>query len=756
MATEFWTFMTYLTKEELVLTIRECWDDFLKQLEFSEDLQASDFIPISDEHREELPIFFKTVTSFVESGLKKLDQMSDEDFEIVKQVISEVGKLYQSDEIKCKENTDISFAALKAVEAEVEELNRKYRFNYNVYFLIAEVLAFLTGVSLNNAALIIQYIIQEFLWDNASLIISEFLWATICVLFLITSILAFYHFRIFITLVTQPSTKNIVSLMTSGYADAILDNVKRNIEKCNRDPVKLTKLLRPYMRTLLTPLQSMCYMNLLKRQERFGMFSKQFSNKNMVEFEEDIHRRFIEYIGKMLSIEDALEVCTKKQLALVHFSKNLLTHLQKYPFILNENGTCRELSQEDKDRIEPHLKSIDTFLYESTEFLLHMQAMKTDILNIDKSYISSTPFYTCNFPVYDPDDKDFLGRGSFGHVRKIEYGFTSEQGLNKHMAVKRLKLNAKKREKYIIDAYKMFYERSILDKLKHENIVNVIHAWIQYPYSESLQPITDDGFEMYVIMEFCDSSLKKYVKERGAIDENENLVIITDILKGLKFLHENQYIHRDIKPDNILIKKTKDRNIYVLGDFGSARRIPIKRLFSENMMKNDSDKTNDADEVDLFTLSKGSLGTHPYAAPEFKIKEQFYNDKVDIFSLGKIIELDLYGEEESLLPKNLEDFVKSMIHENPESRPSSEECLQFFSQFLPNTSRNELTQDDLENAPENEEESDDHENKLESLVKRIEERFTQDGFTNDDFPLLGLIDQRFCPIFIHLYEKRKT
>ncbi|ELP89831.1 Ephrin type-A receptor 4A, putative [Entamoeba invadens IP1] len=90
--------------------------------------------------------------------------------------------------------------------------------------------------------------------------------------------------------------------------------------------------------------------------------------------------------------------------------------------------------------------------------------------------------------------------------------------------------------------------------------------------------------------------------------------MIVDAAKGISYLHKNGILHRDIKPDNILVLSSdlNDKIIAKLTDFGSARNV--------NMMM-----TN-------MTFTKG-IGTPKYMAPEV-LKQEKYTKSADIFSFG--------------------------------------------------------------------------------------------------------------------------
>lgn len=87
--------------------------------------------------------------------------------------------------------------------------------------------------------------------------------------------------------------------------------------------------------------------------------------------------------------------------------------------------------------------------------------------------------------------------------------------------------------------------------------------------------------------------LFSYIESKnGKLLEVEAAVIIRQILVAVRFLHENKIVHRDIKPDNILMTSLAAGCRVVLTDFGAARRIQTQRYRMSTV-----------------------VGTHEYAAP---------------------------------------------------------------------------------------------------------------------------------------------
>lgn len=77
---------------------------------------------------------------------------------------------------------------------------------------------------------------------------------------------------------------------------------------------------------------------------------------------------------------------------------------------------------------------------------------------------------------------------------------------------------------------------------------------------------------VFIIMEYFDTDLKTFIRKKLAdLDSKQVLRLVHDCLQALRFLHQNNVVHRDIKPDNLFI--THDLRVKI-GDFGISRSLP--------------------------------------------------------------------------------------------------------------------------------------------------------------------------------------
>ncbi|VDP30126.1 unnamed protein product [Echinostoma caproni] len=114
-------------------------------------------------------------------------------------------------------------------------------------------------------------------------------------------------------------------------------------------------------------------------------------------------------------------------------------------------------------------------------------------------------------------------------------------------------------------------EISLLKELQHPNIVN-------------LEQVIMDNGRLYLVFEYLNVDLKRYLDDHGRKNRLEPHVVksfMYQMLQGLLFCHGRRVIHRDLKPQNILVDSA--RKIVKLADFGLARAfgIPVRVLTHE-------------------------------------------------------------------------------------------------------------------------------------------------------------------------------
>ena len=155
--------------------------------------------------------------------------------------------------------------------------------------------------------------------------------------------------------------------------------------------------------------------------------------------------------------------------------------------------------------------------------------------------------------------------------------------------------------------------------LSHPNIVNVYDVGL----SDTLQ---------YIVMEYIDGiTLKDYIDQEGIISWKSTIHFISQVLRALQHAHDRGIVHRDIKPQNIML--LKDGTIKVT-DFGIAR-------FSRSGSRTITDK---------------AIGSVHYISPE-QARGGFVDEKTDIYSVGVMMYEMLTGR----LPFDAESPVSVAI-----------------------------------------------------------------------------------------------
>ncbi len=185
---------------------------------------------------------------------------------------------------------------------------------------------------------------------------------------------------------------------------------------------------------------------------------------------------------------------------------------------------------------------------------------------------------------------ELIGSGGMANVYKAKC-----HRLNRMVAVKILKSDMAENE----EIRRRFRDESrAVAQLSHANIVNV------YDVSSS-------GDTEYIVMELIDGiTLKQYMERRGQMDWRESLHFIMQIMRALEHAHSRGIVHRDIKPQNIMV--LRDGSVKV-ADFGIA------------CLQNNAQ-----------TLTQDALGSVHYISPE-QARGEHIDARSDIYSAGVVL-----------------------------------------------------------------------------------------------------------------------
>eukprot|EP01083_Nonionella_stella_P062681 162986_1 len=188
-----------------------------------------------------------------------------------------------------------------------------------------------------------------------------------------------------------------------------------------------------------------------------------------------------------------------------------------------------------------------------------------------------------------------IGSGSFATVWLARHKTTGKCVAIK--SISRTKLNVNKKHQTNLES-----EISIMKRLDHPNIVRLFDI-----------EITDR--HIYLILEFCDGGdLSHYIRKHGPLTEKHAQIWLKQLASGLLYVRNRNLIHRDLKPQNLLLSEGPDGSLATLkiADFGFARYIQPESLAA--------------------TL----CGSPLYMAPEI-LKVQKYDAKADLWSVGTIL-----------------------------------------------------------------------------------------------------------------------
>ena len=206
-----------------------------------------------------------------------------------------------------------------------------------------------------------------------------------------------------------------------------------------------------------------------------------------------------------------------------------------------------------------------------------------------------------------------VGTGGMADVYK-----SKDHTLNRYVAVKVLKQEFSENANFV--------SKFRVEAQAHPNIVNV------YDVGE------EKGI-YYIVMELVDGiTLKNYIAKRGRLGYKEAVTIALQVSMGLEVAHRNHIIHRDIKPQNIII--SRDGKVKVT-DFGIAKAA-----------------TSD-------TITSNVMGSVHYTSPE-QARGGFSDEKSDVYSLGVTLYEMLTGE----VPFDGETTVAIAIRHIQEPMPS--------------------------------------------------------------------------------------
>ncbi|MCR5417820.1 MAG: Stk1 family PASTA domain-containing Ser/Thr kinase [Lachnospiraceae bacterium] len=214
-----------------------------------------------------------------------------------------------------------------------------------------------------------------------------------------------------------------------------------------------------------------------------------------------------------------------------------------------------------------------------------------------------------------------IGTGGMSDVYKAK-----DNKLNRYVAIKVLKSEFSENTNFVS---KFRVEAQAAARLTHPNIVNVYD-------------VGEEGDTHYIVMELVEGiTLKNYIEKKARLSVKEAISIAIQVSMGIEAAHNNHIIHRDIKPQNIMISKEGKVKI---ADFGIAKAATSN------------------------TITSNVMGSVHYTSPE-QARGGFSDERSDIYSLGCTMYEMLTGR----VPFDGETTVAIAIRHIQEEMPSPRE-----------------------------------------------------------------------------------
>ncbi|TPX46904.1 hypothetical protein SeMB42_g03525 [Synchytrium endobioticum] len=183
-----------------------------------------------------------------------------------------------------------------------------------------------------------------------------------------------------------------------------------------------------------------------------------------------------------------------------------------------------------------------------------------------------------------------LGDGSFGSVL-----LAINKDTNEKVAIKKMK------QKYATwdECLELRELKSLKQLRNYPNIINLLEVF------------RDEQKYLHFVFEYMDSNLYQWLKARNGklLSDMEAKRIAFQILMGMEHIHKNGYFHRDMKPENLLMKGDGVK----IADFGLAREVRSRPPYTEY------------------------VSTRWYRAPEVLLRSTAYSSPIDIWAIGTII-----------------------------------------------------------------------------------------------------------------------